>query len=211
MVSLTACRAGLPTADATDGFNISPASAEAGGTTTERGETHMAQEGKPLFDFQGQDEAARWVRVNDGVMGGLSQSEMRFTAEGTALFEGTLSLDNNGGFASVRTIPDDFALGGYAGLSVRVKGDGRRYMLRLRTDRYLDGPAYESGFDTVAETWVTVRVPFRDFVPTFRGRRLRNMPELDGADVRQIGFMLADKQAGSFRLEIDWIRAYEDM
>jgi NADH dehydrogenase [ubiquinone] 1 alpha subcomplex assembly factor 1 len=149
--------------------------------------------------------------VNDGVMGGLSQSEMRFTAEGTALFEGTLSLENNGGFASVRTIPDDFALGGYTGLAVRVKGDGHRYMLRLRTDRYLDGPAYESGFDTEAETWVTVRVPFRDFVPTFRGRRLRNMPAIDGADVRQIGLMLADKQAGPFRLEIDWIKTYEDV
>jgi monofunctional biosynthetic peptidoglycan transglycosylase len=92
---------------------------------------------------------------------------------------------------------------------VRVKGDGRRYMLRLRTDRYLDGPAYESGFDTSAETWITVRVPFRDFVPTFRGRRLRNIPAIDGADVRQIGFMLADKQAGPFRLEIDWVKAYE--
>jgi monofunctional biosynthetic peptidoglycan transglycosylase len=169
----------------------------------------MAQEGKLLFDFQGQDGAARWVRVNDGVMGGLSQSQMKFTTEGTALFEGTLSLENNGGFASVRTIPDDFALGGYTGLVVRVKGDGRRYMLRLRTDRYWDGPAYEAGFDTVAETWVTVRLPFRDFVPTFRGRRLRNMPALDGTDVRQIGFMLADKKAGPFQLEIDWIRAYE--
>ena len=95
----------------------------------------MAQEGKLIFDFQVQDEAARWVRVNDGVMGGLSQSEMRFTIEGTALFEGTLSLENNGGFASVRTIPDDFALGGYTGLAVRVKGDGRRYMLRLHLDR----------------------------------------------------------------------------
>jgi hypothetical protein len=75
---------------------------------------------------------------------------------------------------------------------------------------YLNSPAYESGFDTVAETWVTVRVPFRDFVPTFRGRRLRNMPAIDGNDIRQIGFMLAEKQAGPFRLEIDWIRAYED-
>ena len=177
----------------------------------EQGDNGVAQKEKLIFDFQGPDEAARWVRVNDGVMGGLSQSEMRFTAQGTALFEGTLSLENNGGFASVRTIPDNFALGNYAGLAVRVKGDGRRYMLRLRTDRYLDGPAYEAGFDTVAETWVTLRVPFRDFAPTFRGRRIRNMPPLEGADIRQIGFMLADKQAGPFRLEIDWIRAYEDM
>jgi monofunctional biosynthetic peptidoglycan transglycosylase len=168
----------------------------------------VAQEGKTLFDFQGKNEATRWVRVNDGVMGGLSQSEMRFTAQGTAIFEGTLSLENYGGFASVRTNPQDYGLGSYAGLAVRVKGDGRRFKLRLRTDDRLDGPAYESDFDTVAETWVTVKTPFRDCVPTFRGRRLRNVPALKGADVRQIGFMIADKQAGPFRLEVDWIKAY---
>ena len=213
-IASTACRAGFLAAeespndlDATDTLSRLPAAAD-GGTTQRQGDDPVAQEEKLLFDFQGQDEAARWVRVNDGVMGGLSQSEMRFTAGGTALFEGTLSLENNGGFASVRTIPTDFALDGYTGLAVQVKGDGRRYMLRLRTDRYLDGPAYESSFDTVAEKWVTVRLPFRDFVPTFRGRRLRNVPALDSADIRQIGFMLADKQAGPFRLEVDWITAY---
>ena len=86
MVSLAACRAGFPAVDAspkdtgsTDALNFSSAAGEAAGATTGQGETHVAQEGKLLFDFQGQDEAARWVRVNDGVMGGLSQSEMRFT------------------------------------------------------------------------------------------------------------------------------------
>ena len=143
-----------------------------------------------------------WEPIQEGRVETETDNSLgRARTEGTAIFEGTLSLENNGGFASVRTIPDDFGLGGYAGLAIRVKGDGRRYVLRLRTDRYLNGPAYESGFDTVAETWVTVRVPFRDFVPTFFGRRVRNVPALKSADVRQIGLMLADKQAGPFRLE----------
>jgi monofunctional biosynthetic peptidoglycan transglycosylase len=60
----------------------------------------------------------------------------------------------------------------------------------------------------VADTWVTVQVPFADLRPTFRGRLLRNRPALEGAAVRQIGFMIADKQEGPFRLEIDWIKAY---
>ena len=83
------------------------------------------------------------------------------------------------------------------------------YIKDVRTDDRLDGPAYELDFDTVADTWITVKAPFRDFAPTFRGRRLHNMPALDGANVRQIGFMIADKQEGPFRLKIDWIRAYE--
>jgi monofunctional biosynthetic peptidoglycan transglycosylase len=168
----------------------------------------MAQKGRTLLDFQEQNEAARWVRVNDGVMGGLSQSNMRFTPQGTAVFEGILSLENYGGFASVRTTPHDYDLSGYLGLMVRVKGDGRRFKLRVRTDDRLDGPAYELGFDTVADTWTTIQASFREFAPTFRGRRLHNVPALDGANVRQIGFMIADKQAGAFRLEIDWIKAY---
>lgn len=151
------------------------------------------------------------MRVNDGVMGGLSQSEMSFTPHGTALFEGIVSLENYGGFASVRTYPLDFELDGYEGLAVRVKGDGRRYKLRLRTDDRVDGTAYETEFDTKADTWITFQAPFRALVPTFRGRRVRLAPQLEGTAVRQIGFMIADKKAGPFQLEIDWVKAYKSL
>ena len=171
----------------------------------------MTTDDKLIYDFEGQDTAAPWVPVNDGVMGGLSQSNLTLTQEGTAVFAGTLSLENNGGFASVRTYPYDFELDEYVGLTFRVRGDGRGYKLRLRGDDRLDGPAYEADFETAADTWGTVQIPFANMGPTFRGRRLRNMPALEGAAVRQIGFMIADKQAGPFRLEIDWIKAYEGL
>jgi monofunctional biosynthetic peptidoglycan transglycosylase len=171
----------------------------------------MTTDDKLLYDFEGQDTAAPWVPVNDGVMGGLSQSNLTLTQEGTAVFAGTLSLANNGGFASVRTYPYDFGLDEYVGLAFRVRGDGRGYKLRLRGDDRLDGPAYEADFETAAGTWGTIQIPFANVRPTFRGRRLRNMPALEGAAVRQIGFMIADKQAGPFRLEIDWIKAYEGL
>ena len=170
----------------------------------------MTIQGELVYDFKGQDSTASWVRVNDGVMGGLSQSNLTLTPEGTAVFAGTLSLENHGGFASVRTYPYDFGLGEYEGLAFRVRGDGRGYKLRLRGDDRLDGPAYEADFETVADTWMTVQIPFADLRPTFRGRRLLNRPALEGAAVRQIGFMIADRQEGPFRLEIDWIKAYED-
>ena len=41
-----------------------------------------------------------WRITNDGVMGGLSRSAVH-TADGTLVFDGELSRENNGGFASV--------------------------------------------------------------------------------------------------------------
>jgi hypothetical protein len=164
-------------------------------------------EQKQVLGFDGQ-QAVRWLAVNDDVMGGQSESALRLTPEGTGVFEGRLSLANSGGFASIRAHQDDYGLEGYDGLAVRVRGDGRRYKLRLRTNRFLDGPAYEATFATEPDRWMTAELPFADFVATFRGRRLADAPPLDVASVQQIGFMIADRREGSFQLEIAWVKAY---
>jgi monofunctional biosynthetic peptidoglycan transglycosylase len=168
----------------------------------------MPEQQKLVFDFTDAEEAKRWIEVNDGVMGGLSKSEILVTSSGTAVFQGDVSLENYGGFASVRTLPDHYRLDGYDGIALRLSGDGKRYKLRLRTDSSYDGLAFEASFDTAPGRWVIVRVPFRDCLPTFRGRHLRDVPALDPAQIQQIGLMIADKQQGPFRLEIDWITAY---
>ncbi|MBM4058506.1 MAG: hypothetical protein FJ275_09770, partial [Planctomycetes bacterium] len=56
---------------------------------------------RTLLDFPGPEAARQWQAVNDGVMGGVSDGRFRITDEGTLQFFGTLSLENNGGFASV--------------------------------------------------------------------------------------------------------------
>jgi peptide-methionine (R)-S-oxide reductase len=161
-----------------------------------------------IFDFTSPETAGQWLIVNDDVMGGVSESEVALTGRQTMVFRGTLSLENNGGFASVRTQPQPYALVGYGGFQLRVKGDGRRYKLRVRTERTFDGPAYEQTFETVADTWTTVTLDFQDMTPTFRGQRLRSFPRLDSDKIQQISLMIADRQAGPFELEVDWIRAY---
>jgi hypothetical protein len=170
--------------------------------------TAMRVDERLLFDFEPEGRMGHWVIVNDGVMGGLSESNLVLTDQGTVIFGGLLSLENHGGFASVRTVPYRYALGGFAGLALRVRGDGRRYRLRMRAAKSLDGPAYEVEFDTVPDTWITVGLPFADAVPTFRGRLLQDMPPLRGEDILQVGLMIADKQGGPFRLEVDWVKAY---
>ena len=161
-----------------------------------------------IFDFSGQADREGRRIVNDGVMGGLSRSEMTFTTDSTAVFIGVVSLANDGGFASVRSGRSDFDLGGYAGIEVRAYGDGRSYQLRLRTGAGYGGVAYKFDFDTDKDRWVTIRAPFSEFEATFRGRRMKDHPPLVPADIKHIGFLIADGRAGPFRLELDSVSAF---
>ena len=159
-----------------------------------------------LSEFRA-DETAAWRSVNDVVMGGRSASRLSATDDGTGRFEGTVSLENNGGFASVRRMVGPVDLGDFAGLALRVRGDGRRYRLRLRTDERYDGIAWQARFDAPSDAWTVVTLPFGEFAPSYRGRRPVGAGPLDTRHVTQLGLMIADRQAGDFKLEIDWIRA----
>jgi monofunctional biosynthetic peptidoglycan transglycosylase len=163
---------------------------------------------KTLIDFSTPDDKENWRKINDIVMGGISQSKMIMTDDSTAIFQGNLSLENNGGFASVRTDSKDYQLAGYDGIAVRIKGDGRKYQLRLRTDDGFDGISYKAEFQTTTDKWITIELPFEEFVPTYRGRIIPDAPELAPGEIRQLGFLIADEKEGSFKLEIDWIGAY---
>lgn len=164
--------------------------------------------GMMIFDFSSKDDANGWQIVNDGVMGGLSRSEFIATGDSTAVFRGVLSLENYGGFASVRSVTGRYDMSGHKGIELRVLGDGRKYQIRLRTDSRYDGVAYTYEFDTEKDKWLTVKAPFSEFLPTFRGRIVEGYTALDPGGVRQVGFLIGDKVEGPFRLEIDSIAAY---
>ena len=165
-------------------------------------------ETKQLVDFS-TDGGNVWLMVNDGVMGGISRSEFGRTDQGTGLFTGRLSLDFNGGFASMRTALRDGNLSDHAGIEIRVRGDGRTYQLRLRTSNRYDGVSYRALFETRDGEWTTVVVPFPEFQPTYRGRILRDVQPLDPARIEQLAFMLADKTPGPFALEIEFVRTWD--
>lgn len=161
----------------------------------------------PIATFA-ENEALEWRAINDGVMGGLSNSQMERTDGGTGVFQGQLSLANNGGFASVRAVLGPTDLSAFRGLRIRFRGDGKRYRLRLHTSDGFDGIAYQASFDSTPDKWQEVSIPFSEFRPTFRGRLLTDVEPLDTGGIRQLGLMIADRQEGPFRLEIDWIGAY---
>ena len=152
-------------------------------------------------DFSSVEELSYWYRANDSVMGGLSQSNLR-VVDNIAYFEGELSLKNNGGFASVRRVGPVTLKSGVTPILIEISGDGRSYQLRLRTNKGFDGVAYVATFSSSSDKWQTLAFNEKDFVAQFRGQIVSRAPALSFSDVRQIGFMLADKQPGSFQIAI---------
>ncbi len=161
---------------------------------------------KTLFDFTTTTNVPGWKVVNDDVMGGISASKFEVT-NGVVVFRGELSLENNGGFASVRSLPAVHDLAGCDSFLLRVRGDGRRYKFTARTDRSFDSAIYQTSFTTKKGEWEEHRLPVKELVPSFRGRILSGEPPLNPAKVTSVGFLISDQQAGAFQLEIAWIRA----
>ena len=161
---------------------------------------------KALFDFAAATNLPAWQIVNDDVMGGVSRSQFRVLT-GSAVFSGVVSLENNGGFASCRSSPDRHDLTGLEVFVVRVRGDGRRYQFTVRTEAGFDAPLYQAAIQTKTGEWEEHRLPFKDFIPKFRGRVLSEAPPLNPATVTSVGFLISDKQAGPFRLEIGSVKS----
>jgi NADH dehydrogenase [ubiquinone] 1 alpha subcomplex assembly factor 1 len=157
-----------------------------------------------IIDFSRGD--ATWPHINDGVMGGLSSGEM-VADDGYATFQGTVSFENNGGFSSVRSPAVVHDLSAFDGLVLRVRGDGKRYGFRLKTDASFDGVSYQVQIEPPAAAWTEIAVPFTDFIPVYRGRVVRNHPPLDPSRIATFGLLIS-RQEGPFRIDIESIRAF---
>ena len=171
--------------------------------------TAMASEmaGKPLVDFSDESIARQWISVNDDVMGGISEGQFRITDDKTLEFSGNLSLENNGGFASIRTQPADLNLDGYDTIGLRLKGDGRTYYFNLRTSSRNRVSSYRAPIKTQKDTWQDIHIPLNAFVYTSFGRVVRGADPVKAENIQSVGFTLSDKKSGPFKLEVSEIRA----
>jgi NADH dehydrogenase [ubiquinone] 1 alpha subcomplex assembly factor 1 len=160
----------------------------------------------PVLDFAVPEAAQTWQAVNDGVMGGISDGRFRITPEKTLEFFGTLSLENNGGFASVRTKPCELDVKAGDTLVVRVKGDGRDYVLNIYTKSRRMAFSYRAPLPTQKDDWTEIAVPLADFIPTAFGRRIQGMGPVEPDQINGLGFMLSDKKAGPFKMQVEWVK-----
>jgi len=160
-----------------------------------------------LFEFSGSAHEPAWFAVNDGVMGGISRGGATLI-DGSLHFRGVLSLENNGGFSSIRSGGPTRDLSAAKAIVLRVKGDGRTYRLQLATNAEFRRSriSYQVEFPTKRGEWTEVTVPLASLVPQFRGQKLSG-PPLDRTRIEEIGLSLSDGNPGAFALEVDWIKA----
>jgi NADH dehydrogenase [ubiquinone] 1 alpha subcomplex assembly factor 1 len=153
-----------------------------------------------LFHFSDPSHFTTWNINNDTVMGGISQSNIE-SKQRVLLFTGTVSLDNNGGFASTESIfthqITDESL-----LTLEVKGDGKTYQIRLKTPYLSQGEAYVANFTSGADKLTRHEFTAEDFTVSFRGRTVANAPSLNFDDIVRVGFLVAQKQQGPFSIEL---------
>ena len=174
-----------------------------------------------LFDFTNSnaDIKETWGAVDDVVMGGVSQSRIQL-ADNKAIFVGNVSTENNGGFASVRTrnLEPPLDLSGYEGIELKVIGDGKRYKFITRCEGKWDGIGYCNSFDTVYDFPTTIRIPFKDLIPVFRAKTVSEADAFKQEEVYSMQLMLSKFEydgelnpkfeTGSFKLEVEYIKAY---
>jgi Complex I intermediate-associated protein 30 (CIA30) len=176
---------------------------------------------RELFNFTEADLTSGWIAVNDGVMGGVSTSGLLMVNRRT-LFQGKVSVDRGGGFASIRTqnFNPPLDLSNHQGIALRVRGDGQRYKLILRPSEQWDGVSYAYSFDTSTTNFTNLRIPFSNLVPVQRAKTIQGAPSLDLTQISSVQIMISKFEydggmnprfrPGDFELELCSIEAYGD-
>ncbi len=129
-----------------------------------------------LIDDFSDGGAPDWRVFTDRVMGGVSTGSARVEA-GALHLTGTVSTANGGGFVQARLdLPGPLPADTTA-LRIRVRGDGQRYFLHIRTtDARRPWNYYQAGFDTVPD-WREIDLALADFHASGRGLPARPAPE----------------------------------
>ncbi|MEB8327919.1 CIA30 family protein [Flavobacteriaceae bacterium KMM 6897] len=155
-----------------------------------------------IFDFNKNSNLSEWTVMDDVVMGGRSSGAISINSEGHGVFEGRVSLENNGGFSSVRYQMKTVSVKGYSKCVIRLKGDGKYYQFRIKSKNE-DYYSYIAKFNTTGQ-WQTLELILEEMTPWFRGRKL-DMPNYPVMTMESISILIGNKRAEDFMVEIDKI------
>ena len=153
-----------------------------------------------IFNFNKSSTINNWQVVNDDVKGGRSLGSFSLDEDGHGVFQGQISLENNGGFSSVRYRFGEMNTKEYSKVVLRIKGDGKKYQFRIK-EKSSDFHSYITTFQTTQE-WETISLELSDMSPSFRGNKL-DMPNYDKQGLEEIAFLIANKKTEGFKLELD--------
>lgn len=163
-----------------------------------------ANEAAAIPALQWAGTSLKWFRLDDGVMGG--QSETVHEAKDGLHFTGTINT-SGGGFASIRA-PIDHIPKGSDAIRLVFRGDGKTYKLLLSDGNPSTGspfaktPSWQADIHTEdrinSQEWQEVTLPFTSLLPAFGGRAENRPPaeehkgyKFHPSEMRQIGIMLS--------------------
>tara|TARA_E500000178_G_C16893573_1_gene694691 strand:- start:258 stop:797 length:540 start_codon:yes stop_codon:yes gene_type:complete len=150
-----------------------------------------------LIDFSSKKNKIEWMIINDNVMGGRSKSNFKLYDD-YATFQGSISVENNGGFASIRfqKIAD---LNSLKKILLHIEGDGKSYQFRVKenTDDYY---SFVQIFETSGKKEV-IEIDLNKFYASYRGLKLDKI-KFKKNKISEIRFLIANKVEENFKLKI---------
>ncbi|WP_346882804.1 CIA30 family protein [uncultured Algibacter sp.] len=162
----------------------------------------LIQPSMMIFDFNTTSDIINWNIVDDVVMGGRSNGNFNINSAGYGEFHGKVSLENNGGFSMVQYKFNTKQVETFSKICLHIRGDRKHYQFRVKNN-ISDRHSYIVSFETTGD-WQTINIPFSDLYPAYRGNTL-DMKNYPGKTLDMIAFLIGNKKAEAFKLEIDSI------
>jgi hypothetical protein len=155
-----------------------------------------------IFDFNHNANITDWKIVDDVVMGGRSNGQFKIDSDGNGIFSGDVSVENNGGFSSLRYQFEKINTTKESKVIIRLKGDGKEYQFRIKNNRNTYY-SYITNFKTTGD-WENIIINLKDLYPSFRGQTM-NIPNFTGNSLEEIVFLIGNKKNETFTLVLDRI------
>lgn len=185
-----------------------------------------------VFKFNSKENLDDWLVSTDaGYQIGKTKAKLELTQQNTGLFSGYLSSDYDKpekskaiytGYANMSSVTKlksfkretRFNLEQFNCFILKIRGDGRTYMIVLNTPQYYTltytymhmFPLYTRG----GPYWQYVKIPFSKFFHATHGRVSDRQYRLVANDIRNIGITCMDGVEGEFSLELDYIGVLKD-
>ncbi|KAK5648967.1 hypothetical protein RI129_003859, partial [Pyrocoelia pectoralis] len=186
---------------------------------------YRAGETDIVWSFDSPNSLQKWVTSSDSDHNeGHSKCDLIVNKYGNGVFSGTLNTDvpkdgiiKRAGYCNMRTLRarksfkrDTFLeWSPYNLLVMKVRGDGRSYMLNITTKGFFD-LTWNDTYHYVLYTrggpyWQVSKIPFSKFFFASRGRVQDKQWPIPLNRVTHFGISVGDKIKGGFNLEIDYI------